>query len=44
MFDLGERVFFLSRYKGWESELVFLEELRPDGLDRVLHDGLDRGC
>ena len=44
MLDLGERVFYLSRYKGWESELVFVEELRPDRLERVLHDGLDRGC
>lgn len=38
------RVFFLSRYLGWESELVFLEELLPDRLERVLLDGLDQGC
>ena len=34
MLDLGGRVFFLSRYLGWESELVFLEELLPDRLER----------
>lgn len=43
-FAHGGRDFFLSRYRGWESELVFLEELRPDGFERVLLDGLDQGC
>ena len=43
-FEQGGRVFFLTRYLGWESERVFLEELRAGGLVRILHDGLDRGC
>lgn len=43
-FTHGGRDFFVTRYRGWESELVFLEELRPDGLERVLLDGLDQGC
>lgn len=43
-FDHGGRVFFLSRYIGWESERVRLEEVRPGGLEPVLLDGLDNGC
>ena len=44
MFEHGGRVFFLSRYLGWESEQVLLEEPRADALAAILHDGLDRGC
>lgn len=43
MFEHGGRAFFLSRYIGWESERVLLEEVRP-GLEPVLLDGLDKGC
>ena len=43
-FEHGGRFFFLSRYIGWESDLVFLEEVRPGGLEPVLHDGLYHGC
>lgn len=43
-FEHGGRVFFLSRYIGWESDKFLLEEVRPGGLDPVLLDGLDHGC
>ena len=44
LFSHAGRSFFLSRYLGWESDLVFLEELRATGLEPILVDGLDRGC
>ena len=43
-FEYGGRFFFLSRYIGWESDQVFLEEVRPGGLEPVLLDGLYHGC
>ena len=43
-FAHGGREFFVTRYRGWESEAVVLEELLPDRLEPVLLDGLDDGC
>ena len=43
-FAHGRRDFFVTRYRGWESEQVLLEEVRPGGLEPVLLDGLDHGC
>ena len=39
-----DETFFVTRYRGWESEAVLLEELLPDRLEPVLLDGLDYGC